>query len=252
MTYHILNGDAIAEKFPSQKIPGQIIVIREAFIEGPLSNQFSADFWEKRLQFVGAAYAATREDYAQQFLSQLQLLDAINDEDEVYLWFEDDLFCLVNLWFVIYYLSPKTKAKLFRVFPEADDEKWMGFAKTKELPLHFQQSVLMNEEDIELSNQFWESYTENDREKLKALSNSDTTCFRFLPQVIQAHLDRDPGNDVEGRPQQTLIDILNSGKTDFYEIYEEFWKKEAIYGFGDMQVYNLLREMEIEFSDDLM
>ena len=56
MTYHILNGDALAEQFPVHKIPGQIIVIREAFVEGPLSNQFSADFWEKRLQFVAAAF----------------------------------------------------------------------------------------------------------------------------------------------------------------------------------------------------
>jgi len=48
-----------------------------------------------------------------------------------------------------------------------------------------------------------------------------------------------------------VIDILNEGKTNFHEIYEEFWKRDAIYGLGDMQVYNMLKEMEIEFSGDM-
>jgi len=49
-----------------------------------------------------------------------------------------------------------------------------------------------------------------------------------------------------------LIEILNNGKTDFYEIFEEFAKQEGIYGFGDMQVYNMLKEMEIEFKGDIL
>jgi len=72
-----------------------------------------------------------------------------------------------------------------------------------------------------------------------------------LPEVISAHLERIPDDGNIGRPQQTVIDILNEGKTNFHEIYEAFWKRDAIYGFGDMQVYNMLKEMEIEFSGDM-
>ena len=251
MNYHILNGDALADKFPTNEIPGQMIVIREAFIEGPLSKEFSYDYWEQRVAYVAAAYAADKNDYEDQFLSQLRLLESIKPGDNVYLWFEDDLFCLVNLWFAIYYLSKKPNANLYRIFPDTDDVMWTGFAKTKELKTHFDEKQYFNENEIALSNQLWEAYVDNDREKLKALSYSDTTCFRFLPEVIQAHLDRNPPDGNPGRPQQTLIEILEEGTSDFYAIYDQFWRKESIYGFGDLQVYNMLREMEIEFSGEI-
>ncbi|MFZ1675666.1 MAG: hypothetical protein WAT91_00255, partial [Saprospiraceae bacterium] len=58
MIYHILNGDALADKFPQKEISGQIILIREAFIEGPLSGEFSKEYWKKRAAFVAATYDA--------------------------------------------------------------------------------------------------------------------------------------------------------------------------------------------------
>ncbi|HUR30544.1 MAG TPA: DUF1835 domain-containing protein [Saprospiraceae bacterium] len=254
MNYHILNGDAIAEKFADQEISGKIVVIRESFIEGPLTANFTEEYWDKRAAFISEAYGADKEDYEEQFLSQLTILNSITSEDEICLWFEDDLFCIMNLLFTIYYLSQKSSPAFYRIFPERDEKHWSGFGKTtkKELVHLFDSKQRISDEDIALSNQLWEALVSNDREKLKALSYSDTDCFRYLPQVIQAHLDRMPVDGSTGRPHQTLVDILNEGKTNFYEIFEEFWKKEAIYGFGDVQVYNMLREMEIEFSGDLL
>lgn len=251
MVYQILNGDALAEKFPSKELPGQVVVIREAFIEGPLTKMFSNDFWENRIDFVLHTYEAGKDEYENQFLSQLRILDTIKSGDKVYLWFEDDLFCLVNLLFTIVYLSKKSDAALYRVFPEKDDKRWKGFGHVHEKQiLHlYEHAMPIDNDDIRLAEQLWEAYIADDRERLKALSFSDSNAFRFLPQVIQAHLDRNPEDGSNGRPQQTLIDILNEGKTNFYEIFDDFWKKEAIYGFGDLQVYNMLKEMEIDLGE---
>ena len=38
--------------------------------------------------------------------------------------------------------------------------------------------------------------------------------------------------------------------TSSYEICDAFWEKNSIYGFGDLQVLQMLKEMKIEFSDD--
>ena len=132
MRYHVLNGDALAEKFPKTAIPGQLVVIREAFIEGPLSDQFSKLFWDKRIEFVNAMYDADREEYADQFLSQLNLLDAVKPGDEVCLWFEDDLFCQANMWFSVYYISAITQVRFFRIFPRKDQVGWSGFGRADE------------------------------------------------------------------------------------------------------------------------
>jgi hypothetical protein len=249
MVYHVLNGDALADKFPSEQIEGQLIVIREAFVEGPLALDLSPEFWEKRIAFLNAAYKADKIDYEHQFFTQLALLDRITDNDEVCLWFEDDLFCIVNMWFVVNYISKRSGATLYRIFPKADNKTWIGFADTNDFEANYQGKVKFEEEDVELTNQLWESYVNNDVQKLKALSHSDSGVYRYLPEVVQAHIDRTKPDGELGRPQQTLVDILNQGKTDFYDIYEAFWKKESIYGFGDMQVYNMLREMEVDISE---
>lgn len=253
MKYHILNGDSLAEKFPSGEIEGKLIVMREAFVEGPVSTELTPEYWSKRADFIATRYGAEKEDYEAQFMTQLEMFDTIQDGDEVFLWFEDDLFCIANMLFAVYYLSKRTQAILYRIFPAADNKRWNGFgnAGKNELLAFYRQSHIMPGEDIELACQLWEAYSGNDREKLKALSYSDTISFRYLPDVIKAHIERTPGDGSLGRPHQTLIEILDAGKSNFYEIYDEFWKKDAIYGFGDMQVYNMLKEMEVEFEGEL-
>ncbi len=253
MIYHILNGDALADKFPQSEIPGQIVVIREAFIEGPLSDEFSKEFWEKRAAFVSSAYDAEEGEYATQFLSQLKLMDEIQHGDEVYLWFEDDLFCQANMWFAMKYVSSKRDIKFFRVFPQEDRIHWSGFgrAEAQDLIVCFEESKALNDSDVALLNSLWNAYVENDEDTLTSLSLIVSKGFRFLPEVISAHLERVSKDGGYGRPQQTLIEILNQGKTNFYEICDAFWAKNSIYGFGDLQVLNMLKGMEIEFSEDM-
>lgn len=250
---HILNGDALSEKFPTTDIPGQIVMMREAFIEGPLSFDFSNEYWDKRAAFIYFAYGGEKEDYESQFLSQLRILDSIQQEDEVYLWFEDDLFCQANMWFAIYYISLKTKARFYRVFPNDDHIHWSGFgrADAKDLINCFNDRKEFSENEIELAINLWKAYVQNDQYLLQTLSASELECFRFLKEVVHAHLERTAEDGGPGRPQKTLIDILNRDVTNFYEICDEFWKTEGIYGYGDLQVYNMLKEMEVEFSGEL-
>ena len=66
----------------------------------------------------------------------------------------------------------------------------------------------------------------------------------MLSDVVCAHLERFPGNGTVGRPEQTLREILLGGTTAFDEIYTAFFKKEGIYGFGDLQVKNMLAKLQ--------
>jgi hypothetical protein len=247
MKYHVLNGDALAEKFPVNEIPGEIIVIREAFIEGPISKDFSEEYWGQRMEFIQSSYHATTEEYSAQFISQLPFLDSIQDGDEVFLWFEDDLFCVVNMLFVIAYVSGRSHPDFYRIFPNADNKMWSGFARatSDDLMTFFESKTKLDADEVELSNQLWQAYVDDDREKLSALSFSDTDCFRFLPEVIQAHLDQKTEDGNPGRPIRSLIEIMNQGITNFYEIFDAFNKGNAIYGYGDLQVYNMLKKMGV-------
>lgn len=252
MNYHILNGDALVEVFPSN-IEGEKIIIREAFVEGPVRAKPDVDLLEERSAFIQITYEATAGDYEEQFLSQVKKLDTITDDDTVCLWFEDDLFCVVNMLFAVAYITEKANPAFVRVFPAPDNKFWKGFGRATEGDLnnYYLNSYNMEKDDVELCRQLWEAYAKYDRDRLRALSFSETSAFHFLPEVIEAHLQRTSTDELPGRPQAALIRIIQRGITNFYEIFEEFWRTEGVYGFGDAQVLTLLKEMEIEFSEDL-
>ena len=48
MVYNILNGDSLAHSFPEAKIEGEVVVVREALIDGDLSGENLDDFWKSR------------------------------------------------------------------------------------------------------------------------------------------------------------------------------------------------------------
>ena len=59
MVYHVLNGDSLAYSFPEANIEGDIIVAREALIEGDLSGNNLDEFWQSRAKYIGI----TEEEY---------------------------------------------------------------------------------------------------------------------------------------------------------------------------------------------
>jgi hypothetical protein len=254
MNYHVLNGDALAEKFPSQ-LSGERIIWREAFIEGYQQIDIDDNFWQKRAAFVVEAYGATLEEYSQKFLSQLKLLMQIKDDDDVYLWFEDDLFCQINMWWVIQSLwrfrQPQKKPlpRLYRVFPEDKPGSWDGFGKatSEELVKLFQQAVPFEKTDVDIALKLWNAYNRGLTLELDYTDFVNNTCYRYLYEVMQAQNDRNPISG-PGRPERILENIIHEGKESFQEIFAEFYKRAGIYGFGDVQVLRILHRMGPAYS----
>src|ERR1700752_3595020 len=96
---HILNGDATATVFANAGLAGDVLVWRDILVEGPLTVEWT----EPAVLAARAAYLAERFGIdAAQYVSGVHVqedgLAAALKHDEVVLWFEQDLFCAVNLW----------------------------------------------------------------------------------------------------------------------------------------------------------
>ncbi|WP_215225522.1 hypothetical protein [Echinicola shivajiensis] len=64
-------------------------------------------------------------------------------------------------------------------------------------------------------------------------------------KVVDAEIARRPPNGGLGRPEQSMIGIMEELHTDeFSKLFREFSKRESIYGFGDLQVRNLLEKVK--------
>jgi hypothetical protein len=242
MIYNILNGDSLAHSFSNAKIEGNIIVIREALMDGDLSGDNLNDFWRSRAKYHGMAEAEYHSDIVQEFE---KIINA-PDSSEFSLWFEYDLFCQVNMWFVISIInSLSIKKKVYAVYTSYldrnDKQFWNGFgqATSRELEICFADRIPLNDTDLQFGQDLWMAFKNDDFEELIRLAKNQSPAFPYLQEVIKAHVDRFPKDGSKGRPERVLEDITKNISTDFHKVFKEFWSRESIYGFGDTQLKEL-------------
>lgn len=240
MVYHILNGDCLAEQLNQTSIQGQQIVCAECLVEGDVSGDPLSEFWETRAKFISESYSASREEYFTKVVTAFDTILSLPEDAEVNLWFENDLFCQVNMWFVLSLIADRPPKALYRVFPVIDSptDQWKGFgaSDTQMLEMAYQSRVLINPQDIQLGASLWIAYKRGELETLKELSRQPFGAYQQLQDVVQAHIDRFPGHHRPGRPEKAIRQLIEQTSTEFDIVFTEFSKQHGIYGFGDTQV----------------
>lgn len=242
MEIHILNGDALIDRMVAAGFEN-LLVCREALIDGPVDASDMNEFWKLRASWLAPGEENNYFDYA---VPEFNKLKEIPAGSAINLWFGDDLFCQVNVWFVINYLEQLGLAgSLYRVFPliRSEERRWdeFGGISAQEFRTCYENRVALTKSDVALAENLWNAYAGGNLKTLQSLSATPTNAFHDLPIVVQAHIDRfaEPG-----RPQRVLQEIMDSGITDFNKIFPAFFKREGIYGFGDTQVKSILANMK--------
>lgn len=239
-TYHILNGDCLAEQLTQTSISQNLIVFRECLIDGNVYATDMVEFWDIRARYIADTHNASTETYFTKTVAEFEKIDNLPDDAEVCLWFEDDLFCQTNLWFILSRLVYYPRYKLFRIFPQTANGTgiWKGFgaATAKTLEQAYASRVEFSSSDVRLGAQLWAAYQTGEVHELVALSKTPTSYFRYLTQVCQAQVDRFPTGEILGRPDAVVREIISYGSTDFQTVLSQFTEREGIYGFGDTQI----------------
>lgn len=232
MKFHLVSGDALVGTLAAAGLGGELIVCRECLVEGPISVTGDA-FWEARADFLGAAYGAGRDDYFQRVVGEFSRLKDLKPGDELTLWFGDDVFCQINLWFSATIFGDRG-ARVFRAFPESMD---FGGESPADIRIAFENRVELAPSDIELASGLWRAVAADQGLKLIELGRSESTGFRNLARTTLA------AAGLRTRPQTVLRDLRTEFDGDFAAIFSEFVKREPIYGFGDSQVERILKEL---------
>lgn len=235
--YHILNGDALKEQFP-ENILGEIIVARECLVDGPVSGNSLEEFFETRAKFISSEYGGTREGYFNKVVVEFEKIRNIPTSLEVHLWFEDDLFCQVNLWFVVHLLSKNKHTKIFLIRPPVHNQYGFGGLSKEKLLLAYQKRQKL--EKLDVLKRLWPAYQSNQSDALNKLAAELEKEYPFILPAVEAHIDRIPTHNDPGRPAKSLRRIMDELQTkEFGPVFREFNKRESIYGFGDLQVKRL-------------
>ena len=244
MQHHILNGDALKEQFPVDKIDGHLIVCRECLIDGNIQGDSLMEFWDNRADFIEKNYGRKKRynDYA---LPQFQKILSLAPDEVVNLWFGDDLFCQMNLCFVVYLLDViGHRDNIYLVKAQRKNWQEFGDMSAEDLVTAYDNKQAMTASEFQLMLACWEAFQKNDLAQLQTLAATKTTNFPLLQEVLQAHIDRFPTDGTLGEPQQQLIAIQEKlGTDDFGAIFQQFVQEAGVYGFGDLQVKAMWEEL---------
>src|SRR5258707_14070573 len=134
---HIHNGDSAAGTAKKSDIPGEHLAWREALVCGPTPGNLSIDeFCQLREQHLADAYGANLERTEQELLAQEETLARFSDHEEVVLWFEHDLFCQVQLIYLLHRFAQtelgKTRLSLICINEFPGVEGFRGFGEVNE------------------------------------------------------------------------------------------------------------------------
>ncbi|MDB5061015.1 MAG: hypothetical protein JWP67_858 [Mucilaginibacter sp.] len=243
---HVLNGDATLYGFEQTGLEGDIMVWREVLSQGPVATNVStADFWNRRSEFICKTFDETPEHYHDGMIVHLERLN--EPYQEINLWFEYDLHCQVNLLGAMMLLEQQTNLSAPAIylicpteFPGIENFGGMGELNGEQLEyLYDNNRVQLGEYDFALATQAWNLYVSNNADRLKAWLDETQFWGNLSPLkfAMQAHLKRLQTNaNGLNYIHKKLLDIYKSGITNKHEIYITFWETEKIYGMGDKEL----------------
>src|SRR5438128_1455699 len=109
---HIHNGESTARTLREFGFPGEHSAFQEVLMAGPAPGGVSPDEWlATRTKHLAEAYDLTLEDCRNNLLKQEAVLQRFSEHDEIILWFEHDLFCQINLIYLLDWFSKQSLGK---------------------------------------------------------------------------------------------------------------------------------------------
>ena len=246
---HVLNGDALKDRFPTQ-LTGELAVMRECLIEGPVEGKTPSKFYADRATYLYNTYGIPKQDYFEKTIPELQKLLQSDKLTEVNLWFEDDLFCQTNQWYVAHtFLSNRLVERLWVVRPPVQDQYGFGKFDTHGLFNLFKNRILVRHP--ERLAKLWTLYQANEYEAMMTLVTDTDSNLAFIAPAIEALQEMKKTDETKGRPIIKLLEIMKELNTfEFESVFREFNRRESIYGLGDIQVKRLYEIAICQMNSD--
>jgi hypothetical protein len=248
---HIHNGESTAATLRHFGFPGDHYAFKEVLMCGPTPAGLSPDDWfSLRAKFLADEYELELQDARRDFHKQEQTLDSIPEQDEVVLWFEHDLFCQINLIYLLDRISPcpsdATRLSLICIgeFPGIDDFRGLGQLTGEQLASLFDSRHEISESESKTAARAWSAYCSSDPRAITNLLNKGTSSMPFLQQALLLHLARFPSvRNGLGRIENRALELISHGAIDFKSLFPLFAKSEPVYGLGDSQFWSELKRL---------
>ena len=208
--------------------------MRECLVDGDVNGETLEAFFKNRAEFIASYDGFEEAEYFETTVPEINKIASIPDGSIVNLWFEDDLFCQVNFWFVCdFLLNIRVSVALYYVRPPQYSKYGFGGVSPEELPQLLDNGITIENEELAYFASLWNAYQHQDLETFKTSQNAPSDKYPFLAPAFQALIDKIEQN----APEKIIQDIIKETKSkEFGPVFREFCNRAPVYGFGDLQV----------------
>ncbi|HKR62972.1 MAG TPA: hypothetical protein VJZ00_04505 [Thermoanaerobaculia bacterium] len=230
---HIHNGDSVLMVAKRTQIPGEHVAYRESLVTGPVVP--GADWIETRARAIADAHNQDLLRVRTGLIEQEQMLAQAPKNGEIVLWFEHDLFCLIHLIYLLQRFGDARMSVVWCPAPLSQNDE-------RELYLLFESRAAVTPAMTKIARDVWRDYIAEDPTSLNRWLDRDWPDFAFLREGMTLHASRFPSvyNGL-GTIEQRALEMIASGTTSFYSIFERLNSEVPRFGFGDGEVFRLLR-----------
>jgi hypothetical protein len=232
---HIHNGEVTASLARRSGVAGEHLSFRESLVSGPVPEGVDVETRARHLsEAQGQHLLRVRND----LLAQEAALDAALQEDEVVLWFEHDLYCLVHLLAMLERFAAHRRLSLVFV------REPLGLSDPVELGALFDSRAAVTPAMLSLGRAAWRAYISSDPGALNDLLAGELPDFPFLRDGLLLHASRFPSTrNGLGEIENRAINLIAVGASDFSTLFGRIDAEHPRFGFGDSEVLRELRSI---------
>ncbi len=242
---HILNGKSLEETMRQSSVKGNLFSFRDALISGPVTNSREKESWcTTRARHLSETYEVEFEECERSLIEQEKALQSYANHDEVVMWFEHDVFCQLNLLYLLDWFAnvdlKNTELCLVNIgaFPGHKDFRGLGELNSDELASLFPQRQKLLREHLSLGSRAWQAFQSADPTSIEELLESDTSELPFLATALTSHLRRFPAiTNGLGEIEHSALELVDRGCHNFEKLFPKFASSKAVYGLGDSQLW---------------
>lgn len=252
---HITNGNALTNYIKELEIEGDILTWQEMLCEGPtIAHIDSQEFIEIRKEFFNEFYNIEMNE--KELKHELDKLNSVENYKAIYLWFEYDLFCHINLLGVIALLHQKEiRLPLYLICSgRIEGEKnFKGLSELtpEQLLKHYDDRVALTEDDKELAIALWRTYCGKDHNLFKHYITKESS-FKYLSSCLKAHLRRFPDSKSGlNILEKNLLEIVKDNEIKSkHHLLGYILNYQGFYGYGDLQLERMIDNLSSFFDID--
>jgi len=241
---HVTNGDSAARKLRAAGLPGDVLPWRDVLHEGPVPAALD----EGALRAVRARFLAGRgwgdeaSVLADMRARDERLARARDGGEEIVLWFETDLYDVIQLVQVLDRL-PSGRARLVL----AGEREFTGVSELKadELRELFEHGGGSGRAgclvpDVGLARELWGAFRAPDPTELL----TETAALPALGEALQRHLEQFPwrGSGLN-RTERALLEAVGAGARTSADAFAAHQRHEERPFMGDATAFEYLRAL---------